>query len=279
MWAIFECKLFKDNMDNLPTAQSAAPTLQSYANNLRNSLEFAKVLVSTSMVPAHFKKPEEVVAAVLYGQELGFSPMQALQAVIVIQGKPSLETNAIKALILQSGGHLETVEWTDKKCKLRGVRGKWKEEVEYTIEDATLAGLAAKDNWKKMPKAMLYARCVSILGRNMWADLLKGFFGREELEDLPVTENTEPIVLPREEVVAAKIEKEFWYYVPNATSAQIAFFEKNNAVEYKTYEVTTDGEEKELRGFWLSYVSLGRKLDQYLSPRPEGPLEVGIGEA
>lgn len=167
--------------DTLPAKQEH--TLQAYSANLNNSLQFASMLVQTQMVPAHFKKPQEVVAAILYGQELGFTPMQALQSVVVIQGKPALDTNAIKALVSQAGGRFETLKWTDQECSLRGIRGEWKEEFTFTMSDATTMGLANKDNWKRMPKQMLYARCVSMLARNMWADVLKGFYGKEEIMD------------------------------------------------------------------------------------------------
>lgn len=158
-------------------------SLEAYARNLTGALQFASTLLGTQMVPTHFKRPQEVLAAILYGQELGFAPMQALQAIHVINGKPSLDTNAMKALIIQNGGRFETVKWTDTECTLRGVRGEWKEEFSYTMKDATQAQLNKKDNWLKMPKDMLYARVISRIARNMFGDVTKGFYTKEEMQD------------------------------------------------------------------------------------------------
>lgn len=187
-------------MTNEITKTNEQFTLQAYSNNLKSSIEFAKTLLQTQMVPSHFKNPESVVTAILYGQELGFSPMQALQSVVVIQGKPTLDTNSLKALIIQAGGRIETVVWDDKICTLRFVRGEWKEEYSFNMGDANQMGLSGKDNWKKMPKAMLYARCVSIGARNMFADATKGFYSTDEMKDSVQTTDTGKVIQYRNQL-------------------------------------------------------------------------------
>lgn len=159
-------------------------TIENYTKGLQEKLNFAQLMLNTKMVPAHFKSPADILAAILYGQELGFSPMQSLQSVTVIQGKPALDAYSLKAKILQAGGVIKTIKWDNQICELKGIRGDWEEVVNYTIEDARIAGLAGKDNWKRMPKEMLYARAVSKLGRNQWADVLKGFYTKEEMQDV-----------------------------------------------------------------------------------------------
>ena len=44
----------------------------------------------------------------------------------------------------------------------------------FTIEEASLAGLVKKDNWRKYTKAMLRARAISALCRVAFADVLAG---------------------------------------------------------------------------------------------------------
>ena len=47
-------------------------------------------------MPAHFRgKPNEAAAAILYGDEIGFTPTQALQNLYVINGKPALYARAM----------------------------------------------------------------------------------------------------------------------------------------------------------------------------------------
>lgn len=156
-----------------------------YAQNLNQSLQFCAVLIKSGLVPQSFKTPEAAYVAILYGQELGFSPIQSLNSVYVIGGKPALEASGIKALIVSKGGTVRTEGWDATSCTLTMTRPGWTEQTStYSIDMAKRAGLAEKDNWKKSPEAMVYARCVSILARNMFPDVLKGFYCKEELEDI-----------------------------------------------------------------------------------------------
>lgn len=171
-------------MNNLPVVQSnEVATLEQYANGLKTKLDMAATLLKSGLIPKSFVSPEGVLTAILYGQELGLSPMRSLMGIDVIQGRPSVNASTIKGMVLAAGGRIETVVWTDKICTLIGHRGDWKEEATFSIEDAKVAGYLSKDNWAKQPKAMLYARAVSIIGRNQWADVTRGFYSTEELRD------------------------------------------------------------------------------------------------
>lgn len=44
----------------------------------------------------------------------------------------------------------------------------------YTLEQARVAGLTGKDNWRKHPEAMLTKRARAIALRNQWSDVLQG---------------------------------------------------------------------------------------------------------
>lgn len=162
---------------------SGVATIEAYAANLEKKLQMCKVLRESGFAPASFKTDGAVLAAILYGQELGFSPIQSLQSIDVIQGKPTVNAQGMKAKILQAGGVVREIEWTDKVCSLEGSRGGNKQTASYSMDDAKLAGLSGKDNWKRMPKAMLYARAVTMLARNQWADVIKGLYGAEEMQD------------------------------------------------------------------------------------------------
>lgn len=146
-------------------------------------LKMATILLKGGLLPAHYKTAEAVVTAIWYGRELQMSPIRAIQSLNVIQGKPTLDAQALKAIAIAHGGQFRTLEWTAEKCTIEGKRGDWVETNTFSMADAQLQGLAGKDNWKRMPKAMLYARCVSVLIRNMFADVIGGLYGREEMED------------------------------------------------------------------------------------------------
>lgn len=158
-------------------------SLQSYASDLQAKLQFCKLLLQSALCPKSFRSEGDVLACIIYGEEIGFTPMQALQSLYIVNGVPTLGAAGIKALIIKAGGHFETISWDSKHCKLKCFRGDWVEEFEYTIEDAQRAKLAGKDNWQNHPKQMLYARCIAVLGRNMYADALKGIQSKEVMQD------------------------------------------------------------------------------------------------
>lgn len=165
---------------------SGVATIEAYAANLEKKMQMCKVLRESGFAPVSFKTDGAVLAAILYGQELGFSPIQSLQSIDVIQGKPTVNAQGMKAKIYQSGGIVTEITWSDKVCSLEGTRSGHKQVATYTMDDARLAGLTGKDNWKRMPKAMLYARAVTMLARNQWADVIKGLYGAEEMQDAAI---------------------------------------------------------------------------------------------
>lgn len=257
------------------------PTLETYANGLQTKLAMANTLLKSGLIPQSFKSAEAVLVAILYGQEIGLSPMQALQSVLVVQGKPTLDAAALKAICLNNGMRFETIAWTDKVCSLRGIRGDWKEEFSFSWQDAVRMGLAEKDNWRRMPKQMLYARCVSVLARNMGADIIRGFYSREEmLDSIDVTPKKEikeyshsidavaldtpyldtsaadepapqePIAQPQAQI--AQSNQKWFYKIENATGKQLEFLEREGVLP---------GDEADV---FVSPKKLGAKLDKYL---------------
>ena len=59
-------------------------------------------------------------------------------------------------------------------------------ETKYMISDKVRA-LSTKDNWKRMPKEMLYARCLAKGANRIGADLLLGLYTAEEMADTFIT--------------------------------------------------------------------------------------------
>lgn len=160
-------------------------SLDAYARGLDAKLRVAQTLLQSGLLPVHLKSPQAVLATILKGQELGFSPMAACSLINFIQGQATVNAAGMQAKAIQHGGKFDEVEWTDKLCKLKVTRAdrKWTREFSFSIDDATRMGLTGKDNWKKMPRQMLYARCVSMACRAMWADVLGGLYGTEEMLD------------------------------------------------------------------------------------------------
>ena len=63
-------------------------------------VDFANQIAKSQMVPQSFRgKPEDIIVAVQWGNEVGLGPMAALQGISVINGKPSLGGEAMLALV------------------------------------------------------------------------------------------------------------------------------------------------------------------------------------
>lgn len=134
----------------------------------------------TEFVPNGLRgKPEAILACILTGRELGLGPMQSMQHIDVIDGKPSPSAEWMVGQVFEAGHAIAITEQTDKKCTVVGKRfrdGKVIAEMPFTftIEMAARAGLSGKTNWKHYPEAMLYWRATAQLCRQFFPDLLHG---------------------------------------------------------------------------------------------------------
>ena len=85
----------------LKSAFPTAPRQFSLApRDLNEAMRLADMLAGSELVPKDFRgKPANVLVAVQWGVELGLQPMQALQNIAVINGRPSLWGDAVWALV------------------------------------------------------------------------------------------------------------------------------------------------------------------------------------
>ena len=177
------------------------------------AIKFANRLIRTGFLPAEIKTPEQAIAIMMMGQELGLQPMYSLRNVNVIKGKPCLNAEGQLALFRRAGGQIQWIESTDKKAiiKLKHPQDEHWQTFSYTIEDAGKAGLLVKDVWKKYPQAMLRARVISAGLRAVAPEIQMGVYLPDEIENIEnadyeeidnVTESIEP-----EEAVETEIQE------------------------------------------------------------------------
>lgn len=134
-------------------------------------------IANTPFVPSAFRgKPESVFAAVLFGEEMGLGPMQSLTQIHVIEGKPSIAPELMRALVFKAGHRIDIKLSSETKAVLFGKRSDSGSEatVEWTMQDAQRAGLAGRGAWKTYPRAMLLARATSELCRMLFPDVVAG---------------------------------------------------------------------------------------------------------
>lgn len=162
--------------------------------NLTEAMEFSKLIANSEICPTQFKgKAGDVLVAVQMGMEVGLKPLQAIQNIAVINGRPTMWGDAVKGLV-DASGHLEyCVETWDAAKQTATCRVKRKGRPEavrtFSMEDAKRAGLASKDTYIKYGSRMCQMRARSYGLRDEFADVLKGLNIREEVEDFtPIAE-------------------------------------------------------------------------------------------
>jgi hypothetical protein len=172
------------------------------------AFEFAQQLAKSSMVPAEYRgKPENILLAIQWGKELGLAPLQAIQNLAVINGKPSVYGDALIALVRGSPVCDDVIEAFEGDgddfaaiCEARR-KGKAPVRSRFSVGDAKAAGLWGKQGpWKQYPRRMLQMRARGFALRDAFPDVLRGVITREEAEDYPVdvSKGREPIdVAPR----------------------------------------------------------------------------------
>lgn len=169
----------------MPTVQAGAlDNLQQQVAAMDAASRLAGALCSTAMVPKQYQgKPDDGAAAILYGAELGMNPIQSLQNVMVINGKPGVEARTMVALLKTKGYRVETVEQSDTKVTVRGVAPSGHEEVStWTIDRAAQAGYTSNALYKKIPQQMLFAKAATEVCRKIAPDVLLGIaYSTEEL--------------------------------------------------------------------------------------------------
>jgi hypothetical protein len=177
-------------MMNLQTTnqQGFAPT------TLDEAMRFSDMLAKSSMVPKAYQgKPEDVLVAVQWGKELGLAPLQALQNIACINGKPSVYGDAAMALV-QNSPVCENIEefieseGTPNPTAVCVAHRKNRTPItaRFSVEDAKRAGLWGKQGpWTAYPKRMLQMRARGFALRDAFPDVLKGLITVEEANDYP----------------------------------------------------------------------------------------------
>ena len=114
----------------------------------------------------------------------GIPPIKAAVQYHIIDGKPSLKSEAMLARFQASGGSIRWKERTPQRCTLWLEHPKAGEiEVTWDIERAKAAGLAGRNTWKAYPAQMMSARCISEGIRALYPACVGGFYTPEEVRD------------------------------------------------------------------------------------------------
>ena len=160
---------------------------------LQEAMKFSDILASSSMVPRDFQgKPGNVLVAIQWGREVGLGPLQALQNIAVINGRPSIWGDAALALVRGHPDCLSVQEGVEGEGEARqgwcevARRGEQPQRRTFSVAEAKRAGLWGKSGpWTQYPDRMLQLRARGFAIRDVFPDALRGVITREEAEDTP----------------------------------------------------------------------------------------------
>ena len=120
--------------------------------NWQQMRDQASVLVASGFLPESIKSPEQAMAIMLTGSELGLPPMQSLRGINVIKGNPTLKPELLLALCWKRvpgfSAHFGKCDENGAEfvCTRTGMAEPFVSR--FTLADARKAGLTEKITWK-----------------------------------------------------------------------------------------------------------------------------------
>jgi hypothetical protein len=191
-----------------PSAPKYAVPIGGLVRNLDEAYRLSQALALANVVPKALQgKPSDVLAVILYGHELGLSPMKAIKGIDVVEGNPRISGKLWGAKLRENGHRYRVVERVPRtSCTVEITRGDTGEvHVEtYTIEDAITARLCSRDSdgkivarskfgnplpWELQTDRMLFWRTLANGATIHCPEVVFGFDvddGAEHLADEPV---------------------------------------------------------------------------------------------
>lgn len=164
----------------------------------------AQVFKASGMFP-DIQSEAAACAKIIIGRGLGLTDFDAMTGLHIIKGKAVLAANLMAAAVKRAGKYDYRATVNDTMCEItffqRNDARAWEEigTTSFTMDDARRAQLGG-DNWRKYPRNMLFARCISNGYKAFCPDALGAApvyveaHGEMEItEDAPVTVQATPV--------------------------------------------------------------------------------------
>ena len=175
-------------MGNVVSLKSGGQIGGIIPQTIEEVFRVATAVAKSGLAPNGMNTAEKLTVAIMHGMEIGLPPMQAIQKIAVVNGRPTVWGDAIPALIQSRGFKLRermvgTGDARSAVCEVVRPEGDVIERT-FSVADAKTAGLWGKVGpWKSYPERMLQMRARGYAARDGAADVLMGLYLREEAED------------------------------------------------------------------------------------------------
>ncbi len=215
---------------------STTPTRGLALSTMADAMKFGEMIANSDFAPKDFRgKPASCVLAIQAGAEIGLSPMQAMQSIAVVNGRPSIYGDAALAVVKASPVCeyvTETIEGDGEQmvaictAKRRGYPAPTISR--FSVADAKRAGLWGKSGpWTQYSRRMLQMRARGFALRDCFPDVLRGLVTAEEAQDYPANE---PAMIRPQGEPARPLTNSVKDVAPGITVAHVERFEPAAAV-------------------------------------------------
>jgi hypothetical protein len=184
-------------------------------------------------------KPEQGMVLAMTCLAEGKAPLELAKTYHIIEGKLTMRSDAMLGRFLSAGGKVKWITRNNDEVKALWSHEGSEIEIGVTVEEMKANGVALsgkgglKDNWRKFPRQMLTARCISEGVRLLAPQIVSGVYTPEEVQDFnstapaarQIASAPEPIIArppvvevsdPKKEVIG-RLTELLDKYEPNAT--------------------------------------------------------------
>src|SRR5215471_6700549 len=155
------------SQDLVTTNPGTDPTRSAEFNRAQEEFSLnwrlARVIAASKRFPDAYA-PEQAMAKMLLGAELGLSPMQSMTGINIVEGRPELAAVQMAAIVRQHDDYEYEVKRLDNEgCEIEFTRGdKSVGTSTFTQADAEKAGLnKPRSGYDHFPRNMFFSRAMS----------------------------------------------------------------------------------------------------------------------
>lgn len=179
-------------------APAPAPGFSYITAGLQERADYISRLAPSTILPTAYRgNAANAFVAAETGAALGLEPLQALASIAVINGRATLSSDLMAAVIRRAGHTLRIVENSPESVTATLIRAddkKFEFAVTWDKDKATKAGLwGQRGPWSQYPTQMLRARAITEVARQGASEALMGMIYSPEDFGATITDTGEVI--------------------------------------------------------------------------------------